>query len=65
MWFIFPQLKTLGRISTVRFFGLEGRAESLAYFAQPVLGERLRHCIWLMLAVREKRQMKFWDHQTI
>ncbi len=35
MWFIFPQLKGLGRTSTAQYFGIESRAEALAYWQQP------------------------------
>ena len=51
MWFIFPQLKGLGRSATARRFGLAGLAEACAYLAHPLLGERLRECTRLVLAV--------------
>ena len=41
MWFVFPQLKSLGRSGTARFYGLEDRAEAVAYSQHPVLGERV------------------------
>ena len=41
MWFIFPQLKGLGRSSTAEFFGLADRSEAVAYLDHPVLGTRL------------------------
>ncbi len=44
MWFIFPQLRGLGRSSGAQFYGLDGRAEALAFLEHPVLGERLREC---------------------
>jgi uncharacterized protein (DUF1810 family) len=51
MWFIFPQLKGLGQSATAKFFGLEGRAEALAYWQHPVLGPRLQECTYLILAL--------------
>lgn len=54
MWFIFPQLKSLGRSGTAKFYGLEDRAEAAAYWRHPVLGERLRQCTRLVLATRDK-----------
>ena len=54
MWFIFPQLAGLGRSETARFYGLESRAEALAYWQHPVLGPRLRHCARLVLETRGK-----------
>ena len=44
MWFIFPQLRALGRSSTARFYGIESADEARAYLAQPVLSERLKAC---------------------
>jgi uncharacterized protein (DUF1810 family) len=41
MWFIFPQLRGLGRSETARFYGIADRAEATAYLADPVLGARL------------------------
>ena len=52
MWFVFPQLKTLGRSGTARFYGLDGRDEALAYWRHPVLGPRLLECTRLVLATR-------------
>lgn len=55
MWFVFPQLRALGRSSTAKFFGIEGLDEALAYWAHPVLRERLRHCTQLVLGVHDAR----------
>jgi uncharacterized protein (DUF1810 family) len=51
MWYVFPQLRGLGRSETARHFGLASRAEAAAYLAHPVLGPRLRDCVELVLAV--------------
>lgn len=52
MWFVFPQLAVLGRSTTARFYGLKGTAHARAYGEHPVLGERLRECSALVLAVK-------------
>lgn len=54
MWFVFPQLKSLGRSSTARFYGIEGRAEALAYWRHPLLGPRLLECTHLVLETRDR-----------
>jgi uncharacterized protein (DUF1810 family) len=41
MWFVFPQLKGLGRSPTALFFGIASLDEARAYLAHPVLGPRL------------------------
>lgn len=48
MWFVFPQLKGLGRSSTARFYGIDSQAEALAYWRHPVLGTRLKECSTLV-----------------
>ena len=50
MWFVFPQLKGLGRSAIADHFGIESRAEAVAYWEHPVLGERLLVCTNLVLA---------------
>jgi uncharacterized protein (DUF1810 family) len=42
MWFIFPQLRGLGRSSLANFYGIADLAEARAYLAHPLLGPRLR-----------------------
>ncbi len=54
MWFIFPQLRELGRSDTARYFGVNGREEAIAYWRHPVLGPRLRDCAHLLLAERRR-----------
>lgn len=54
MWFIFPQLRALGRSGTAHFYGLAGASEAKAYLAHPVLGPRLRDGHELMLTHRDK-----------
>ena len=48
MWFIFPQLRGLGRSRLATSFGIDGLAEARAYLAHPVLGPRLRECTALV-----------------
>lgn len=51
MWFIFPQLRGLGRSEVAQRFGLEDLDEARAYLAHEVLGARLRECTGLVNAV--------------
>jgi uncharacterized protein (DUF1810 family) len=49
MWFIFPQLRGLGRSSTAQFYGIADRVEAQAYLAHPLLGAHLVECAGLVL----------------
>jgi uncharacterized protein (DUF1810 family) len=51
MWFVFPQLKGLGRSATAQHYGIASKAEAQAYWVHPLLGPRLRECTELVLAV--------------
>ena len=42
MWYIFPQLRTLGQSDNAILYGIEDRAEAVAYIEHPILSERLR-----------------------
>ncbi len=50
MWFIFPQMKGLGRSHTAEFYGLASLAEAKAYLAHPRLGPRLEEATRLVLS---------------
>ena len=54
MWFVFPQLKGLGRSSTALHYGIASIDEAQAYMGHPVLGARLTECTELVLAVNGK-----------
>ncbi|WP_308515243.1 DUF1810 domain-containing protein [Sphingomonas flavescens] len=44
MWFIFPQIHSLGRSPMAQFFAISSLEEARAYLAHPILGRRLRQC---------------------
>ena len=49
MWYVFPQLRGLGRSNFAQLYGIEGLAEAENYLAHPVLGPRLVRMCELML----------------
>lgn len=51
MWFVFPQLRGLGRSQTARYYGIGTLTEARAYLDHPLLGPRLRQCVEAVLAV--------------
>lgn len=42
IWYIFPQLRGLGRSSMAMEYGIIDQTEAIAYLEHPLLGERLR-----------------------
>jgi uncharacterized protein (DUF1810 family) len=55
MWFVFPQIRGLGRSATARRFAIASRAEAEAYLRDPVLGPRLRECTRAVIALEDRR----------
>ena len=60
MWFVFPQLKALGRSATAQHYGLASRAEALAYWRHPLLGARLAECSTLVLNTRGRSALQIF-----
>ncbi|MGE2835971.1 DUF1810 domain-containing protein [Mycobacterium sp. SMC-4] len=44
IWFIFPQVRGLGRSSTAQHYAIASLQEAKAYLDHPVLGPRLHEC---------------------
>jgi len=51
MWFIFPQIRGLGRSPTAMEYAISSLEEARAYLQHPVLGARLKECTRLVLLV--------------
>ena len=41
IWYVFPQMKGLGKSEISQFYGINGREEAKAYIEHPILRERL------------------------
>ena len=54
MWFIFPQIKGLGRSGMAMHYAIASKDEAAAYLAHPVLGARLKQCAQLVMAIEGK-----------
>ncbi|MBL6936819.1 MAG: DUF1810 domain-containing protein [Alphaproteobacteria bacterium] len=53
MWFIFPQLSGLGQSEMSNRYGIRSLEEARAYMQHPILGDRLRECTKLVVALPE------------
>jgi len=74
MWFVFPQIKGLGRSETAVYYAISSREEAVTYLKHPVLGPRLVECVRLVLGVKgrtseqifgEIDSMKFRSSMTL
>jgi uncharacterized protein (DUF1810 family) len=50
IWFIFPQLRALGRSPTAEFYGIASLEEARAYLGHPILADRLARVTDAVLA---------------
>ena len=55
IWFIFPQIAGLGHSAMAQQFAIASLDEAKAYLQHSVLGQRLRECTQLVLAVNGRR----------
>lgn len=53
MWFVFPQLKGLGRSANSEFYGLNGLAEAELYLGHEILGNRMKELLRILLSSAE------------
>ena len=49
MWFIFPQLSGLGHSAMAQRYAIQNIDQARRYLADPILGNRLRHDVRLMI----------------
>ncbi|MBA3689318.1 MAG: DUF1810 domain-containing protein [Chloroflexi bacterium] len=54
MWFIFPQVAGLGYSAMSQRYAIASLEEARAYHAHPVLGARLRECVAVVLATKDR-----------
>lgn len=62
MWFIFPQLRGLGRSHMANEYGISSREEAAAYLQHPILGERLRECTRLVNSVEGRSASEIFGY---
>jgi len=74
MWFVFPQLRDLGRSTTARHYGISSIREARAYLADRLLSDRLRTATAEVLGVEGRSahaifgspdDMKFHSSMTL
>lgn len=54
MWFVFPQLRALGRSATANVYGIGSIEEARAYLRHPVLADRLAQAVDAVLSVSNR-----------
>jgi uncharacterized protein (DUF1810 family) len=54
MWFIFPQIHGLGSSEMAVRYAISSIEEAHAYLEHPVLGQRLRECTGIVVALKDR-----------
>ena len=58
MWFIFPQLSGLGHSAMAQRYAIQDIDQARRYLADPILGNRLRHDVRLMVGHKGKSALE-------
>ena len=61
MWFIFPQIRGLGRSPISIEYAISSRDEARAYLQHPLLGPRLKECTQLVLQVEGRSAFEIFN----
>jgi uncharacterized protein (DUF1810 family) len=62
IWYIFPQIKGLGRSYQSEYYGIANRQEAEAYLTEPTLNARLREITLALLEHRDKTAIQILGH---
>ena len=62
IWYVLPQIVGLGYSSMSQRYGIQDRAEAVAYLEHEVLGARLRACVAAILQHRDKTARQILHH---
>jgi len=62
MWFVFPQVQGLGFSAMSQQYAIGSEGEAKAFLAHPLLGERLRECVELVLETEGKSVGQIFGH---
>ena len=60
MWFVFPQLASLGQSDMAKLYGLNDLEEATEYYHHPVLGPRLDTVVGLLLQGPESSALQIF-----
>lgn len=61
MWYIFPQLRGLGRSVTAELYGIADLAEAKAFLSDPYLGKNLREISEVLLTLESDNATEIFD----
>ena len=60
IWYIFPQLRCLGRSSRAHYYGIANRDEAQRYLEHPILGARIREITKALLEHKDKTALSIF-----
>ncbi len=60
IWYIFPQLRCLGRSSRAHYYGIADRTEAERYLSNQILGSRIREITKALLSHKGKTTLEIF-----
>lgn len=65
MWYIFPQLKGLGKSSTSSYYGITDLEEAKDFLNEPILDQIYQKSLLHFLKSNAMMQAKLWENRMI
>ena len=65
MWYVFPQMRGLGRSGTADYYGIDGLDEAKAYLDNPVLGPRLVEISMALMDLETKDATRIFGYPDV
>ncbi|HZT43561.1 MAG TPA: DUF1810 domain-containing protein [Chthonomonadaceae bacterium] len=65
MWFIFPQIRGLGRSALAEKFAINSKEEAQAYLQHPILGRRLRECTRVLTLLKGRSAAEIFGYPDV
>jgi uncharacterized protein (DUF1810 family) len=61
IWFIFPQIKGLGKTSTSEYYGIKNLEEAKEFLDHPILGKRLLEITEALLEIEDSPAIRVFE----
>ena len=65
MWYVFPQIHSLGHSAMAQRYAINSQEEAIAYVGHALLGERLRECTQLVINTKGRTAKQIFGHPDV
>ena len=65
MWYVFPQIRGLGRSSTANYYSIADIDEAKAFLQDPYLGGNLQEICEVLMSLKETNASRIFGYRMI